>query len=155
MDCECSLSGVYRTPRFVFLITASAARCFCFASAVLRIAGKNGRVSERRRGLGLDYGEEAGICELVAEVTKRSWSFLVALCVWDRAVGIMQEGTMAVTNNEEGKMVSTDKDNDADIRQPSINTEPRTLNEMTMERATVIFAVALWLFLVFGFFSSC
>lgn len=49
------------------------------------------------------------------------------------------------------QMVSADRD--ADIRQPSINTEPRTLNEMKMERAMVIFEVA-WI-LVFGVFFSC
>ncbi|XP_073393458.1 uncharacterized protein [Physcomitrium patens] len=36
---------------------------------------------------------------------------------------------------QEGKMGSTDED--ADIRRPSINTEPRTLSESTIERALV------------------
>ncbi|XP_073393457.1 uncharacterized protein [Physcomitrium patens] len=42
---------------------------------------------------------------------------------------------------QEGKMGSTDED--ADIRRPSINTEPRTLSESTIERALVHLAVSL------------
>lgn len=38
-------------------------------------------------------------------------------------------------------MGSTDED--ADIRRPSINTEPRTLSESTIERALVHLAVSL------------
>lgn len=32
-------------------------------------------------------------------------------------------------------VIGTDLDKDADIRQPSVNGEPRTLDQMTMERA--------------------
>ncbi|KAG0558898.1 hypothetical protein KC19_10G063100 [Ceratodon purpureus] len=50
----------------------------------------------------------------------------------------MQESTMASTKSElqESQMVSTEKDKDA-IRNPSINTEPRTLDEMKMESAMI------------------
>ena len=55
-------------------------------------------------------------------------------------------------------VMGTDLDKDADIRQPSVNGEPRTLDQMTMERAMVISCVALDA-LCFGFldlfFSAC
>jgi hypothetical protein len=63
----------------------------------------------------------------------------VAIFFKDTRLGVMQESTTASTHKEqESQMGSTDKDADADIRQPSINTEPRTLDEMKLERAVVM-----------------
>ena len=51
---------------------------------------------------------------------------------------------------QEGQMGIMDRGENVDIRQPSINTEPRTLNDMKMECAMVIFEG----FSIWEFFSS-
>ncbi|KAG0560297.1 hypothetical protein KC19_10G169800 [Ceratodon purpureus] len=65
---------------------------------------------------------------------------LVAVCIRDSVAvsGFMQESkTASVRKEQERQMGIMDRGENVDIRQPSINTEPRTLNDMKMECAMV------------------